>query len=134
MRFKNRFKVYLKYNITKFLMDSVYFLIYLKHYFSLPQTWEIKISLKVYLSIFHIQSAEVCLKYSSISAGQNTNKSLHNLWSNGLVFRVQVYQPKDLRFKIIRWLKICLSFHPSKVNLMNIKDSWDLVVKSKSSQ
>ena len=46
-----------------------------------------------------------------------TNKSLHNLWSNGLVVRVQVYLTKDPRFKTIRWLKNCLSFHPSKVNL-----------------
>ena len=47
--------------------------------------------------------------YSSISAGQNTNISLHNLWSNGLVVKVQVYQTKDARFKTIRWLKNCLN-------------------------
>ena len=43
--------------------------------------------------------------------------SLHNLWSNDLLVKVQVYQTKDHRFKIIRRLKNCLSFHPSKVNL-----------------
>ena len=35
--------------------------------------------------------------------------SLHNLWSNGLVVRVQVHQTKDARFKTIRWLKNCLN-------------------------
>ena len=40
--------------------------------------------------IFRIYT-EVYLKYSYISAGQNTNKSLHNLWNNGLVVRVQLY-------------------------------------------
>ena len=63
-----------------------------------------------------------------------TNKSLHNLWSNGLVVRVQVYLTKDPRFKTIRWLKNCLSFHPSKVNLWTSRILGDLVVKSKSSQ
>ena len=63
-----------------------------------------------------------------------TNKSLHNLWSNGLVVRVQVYLTKDPRFKTIRWLKNCLSFHPSKVNLWISRIPGDLVVKSKSSQ
>ena len=42
--------------------------------------------------------------------------------------RVQVYQTKNPRFKTIRWLKNYHSFHPSKVNLMNIKDSWGLKV------
>ena len=63
-----------------------------------------------------------------------TNKSLHNLWSNGLVVRVQVYLTKDPRFKTIRWLKNCLSFHPSKVYLWISRIPGDLVVKSKSSQ
>ena len=72
--------------------------------------------------------------HSSISAGQNTHKSLQNLWSNGLVNRVQVYQTKDPRFKTIRWLKNWLSFHPSKVNLRISRILGDLVVKSKSSQ
>ena len=52
--------------------------------------------------------------YSSISAGQNTNRTLRNLWRNGVVFRVQVYQTKDPRFKCIRWLKSCLSLSSFK--------------------
>ena len=79
-------------------------------------------------------STEVYLKYSSTSAGQNTNKSLHNLWSNGLVVKVQVYQTKDTRFKTIRCLKNCLSFHTSKVNLWISRIPGNLVVKSKSSK
>ena len=63
-----------------------------------------------------------------------TNKSLHNLWSNGLLVRVEVYQSKDPRFKIIRWVKNRLSFHPSKVNLWISRIAGSLVVKSKSSQ
>ena len=63
-----------------------------------------------------------------------TNKSLHNLWSNGLLVRVEVYQSKDPRFKIIRWVKNRLSFHPSKVNLWISRIAGRLVVKSKSSQ
>ena len=63
-----------------------------------------------------------------------TNKSLHNLWSNGLLVRVEVYQSKDPRFKIIRWVKNRLSFHPSKVNLWISRIAGGLVVKSKSSQ
>ena len=53
-------------------------------------------------------------KYSSISAGENTNRSLYNLWGNGLVVRAQVYQTKDPRFKTIRWLKNCLSISSFK--------------------
>ena len=45
-----------------------------------------KIMLEVYF-IFRVYT-EVYLKYSSISARQNANKSLHNLWSSGLVVRV----------------------------------------------
>ena len=63
-----------------------------------------------------------------------TNKSLHNLWSNGLLVRVEVYQSKDPRFKIIRWVKNRLSFHPSKVNLWISRIAGRLVVQSKSSQ
>ena len=63
-----------------------------------------------------------------------TNKSLYNLWSNGLLVRVEVYQSKDPRFKIIRWVKNRLSFHPSKVNLWISRIAGSLVVKSKSSQ
>ena len=40
-----------------------------------------------------------------MSAGENTHRSLHNLWSNGLVVKAQVYQTKDPRFKSIRWLE-----------------------------
>ena len=58
-----------------------------------------------------------------------TNKSLYNLWSNGLVVRVQAYQTKDPRFKTIRRLKNYLNFHPSKVNLWLSRIPGDLVVK-----
>ena len=48
--------------------------------------------------------------------GKNTNKSLHNLWSSGLLVRMQVSQ------------KTVSVFHPSKVNIMSYKDSWWLKV------
>ena len=105
-----------------------------KYFFSVTNFGNQNISkstLEVYF-IFRIYT-EVYLKYSYISAGQNTNKSLHNLWNNGLVVRVQIYQTKDPRFKTISWLKNYFSFHPSNINLMNTKDSWGLGVKSKSS-
>ena len=95
--------------------------IYLKHTnLRVSQTLEIKISPKLYWKYTSY------LEYGSIFAGQNTNKRLHSLWSNGLVVRVQVYQTKNPRFKTIRWLKNYLSFHSLKVCLMNIKDSWGL--------
>ena len=113
--------------------------IYLKHtnlnYFLIIfiklKTLEVKISLKVYLnwSILHISCTEVHFKYSSISGGQNTNRSLHNLWNSCLVVRVQVYQTKDHRFKIIKWLKNCHSPHPAKDNLMSIKDAFQKQVQ-----
>ena len=64
--------------------------------------------------LFRTIFAEVYLQYSSMSAGQNNSKSSHNLWSKGLVVRVQIYQTKDSRFKTIRWLKNCLSLSPFK--------------------
>ena len=54
------------------------------------------------------------MKYSPISAGQNTNIS-YELWINGLVLRVQVYQTKDPRFKTIGWLKNCHNLSSFKV-------------------
>ena len=82
------------------------------NYFSVSQTLEIKISPKVYLKYTSYLEYFILLylEYSSISAGQNTNKSLHNLWSNGLAVRVLVYQTKDPRFKTIRWLKAASAF------------------------
>ena len=103
-------------------------------FFQYHKLWKSKYLQKYTCSILHIYSTEVYLKYSSISAGQDTNKRLHNLWSNGLVVSLQVYQTKYPRFKTIRWLKNCFSFHPSKVNLLISRIPWDLVVKSKSSQ
>ena len=56
------------------------------------QTLEIKISPKVYLKYTssYLEYRSI-FEYSSISAGENTNRSLHDLWSNGLVVRAQVY-------------------------------------------
>ena len=65
-------------------------------------------------SILHNWITEVYLKYSSILTGQNTNGSLHSLWSNGLIYRAQVYQTKDLRFKTIGWQKSCHSLSSLK--------------------
>ena len=87
-------------NIFKSITWSIYFTLFRvqKYIWSIAQFQQDKILIKVYI----------------IYGG------------NGLVVSVQVYQTKDPRFKTIRWLKNCLSFHPSKVNLMNIKDSWGL--------
>ena len=111
-----------------FLMDSKYILetYKFKLFFSITNFGNQNISksiLEVYF-IFRVQ--KYIWSIAQILAEQNTNKSLHNLWSNGLVVRVQVYQTKDPRFKTIRWLLNCPSYHPSKVSLMNIKDSWGL--------
>ena len=84
---------------------------------------EVKISPKVYV-IFRVQ-------YSSISAGENTNRTLHNLWRNGLVVRIQVYQTKDPRFKTIRWLKNCLcisSFKGQSNEYQGFLETWWLKV------
>ena len=35
---------------------------------------------------------DVYLEYSSISARQKTSKNMHNLWRNGLMVRMQIYQ------------------------------------------
>ena len=59
-------------------------------------------------------STEVYLKYSSISARQNTSRGIYNLWSNDLVVRVQVYQTVGPRFKTMRWLKNCISLSSFK--------------------
>ena len=78
---------------------------------------EVKISPKVYLtypsylkkrSIFK----EVYLKYSSMSAGQNISRSIHNLWSNSPVVRAQVYQTIVTRLKTLRWPKSYISLSP----------------------
>ena len=123
MNFKSRFKVHLKNTslLNSWWTQSELETYNFKLFFNVKNFGNQSIS-KSILEVYFIYSTEVYLKYSSISAGQNTNKSLHNLWSNSLVVRLQVYQTKDSRFKTILWLKNRLSFHPSKVNLMNIKD------------
>ena len=120
-------QVYLKYTslLSSWWTESILETNKFKLFFSVATFRNQNISksiLEVYF-IFRVQ------KYIwSIAQFQQdkTSKSLHNLWNNGLVVRVQVYLTKDSRFKTIRWLKNCLSFHPSEVNLMNIKDSWGL--------
>ena len=83
MHFKNRFKVYLKYTSllnfwwTQSILETYIFQII----FQCHKLWKSKYLQKYIWSILHIYSTEVYLKYSSISAGQNINKSLHNLWS-----------------------------------------------------
>ena len=100
------------YFIAKFLMDSKYtWNIQIEIIFQCDKLWKSKYLQKYIWSILHIWSTDVYLKH------------WHSLRSNGLVVRVQFYQTKDPRFKAIRWLKKCISFHASKVNLMNIKDS-----------
>ena len=69
-----------------------HFLDYFPIIFIKLQTLELKISLKSILAVYFILRVYtgVYLKYGSISGGQNTSRSSHNLWSNGLVVRVQV--------------------------------------------
>ena len=132
MYFKNRFKVYLKYTsllnswCTQSILETWNVATNLNYFFSVTNFGNQNISksiLEVYF-IFRVQ------KYIWSIAQFQQDKILIKVYiiygGNGLVVSVQVYQTKDPRFKTIRWLKNCLSFHPSKVNLMNIKDSWGL--------
>ena len=127
MHFKNRFKVYLKYTslLISWSTQSILETCKFKLFFCVTNFGNKNISksiLEVYF-IFRVYT-EVYLKYSSISAGQNTNKSLHNLRSNGLVVRVQVYQTKDPRFKTIKWLKNCLSCQSNYIHKVVHWDKW----------
>ena len=118
---KNRFKVYLKYNsllnsswnqrILETYKSKLFFNYFLK-FTNFGSQYVSKSILEVSF-IFRVYT-EVYLNYSSILAGLNTNRSLHNLWSNGLVVRAQVYQTKDPWFKTIRWLKNWLSISSFK--------------------
>ena len=114
--------------IAKFLMDSKYILetYKFKLFFSIINFGNQNISKSILAVYFIFRVQKYIWSIAEILAEENTNKSLHNLWSSGLVVRVQVYQTKDPRFKTIRWLLNCPSYHPSKVSLMNIKDSWGL--------
>ena len=120
MHFKNGFKVYLKYTSLVnswwnwWVKDLNHFLHFFPIVFRKLQTLKSKHAQKYSWCIFHIHCTEVYLKHISNSAGQNTSTSLHNLWSNGLVVRVQVYQTKDPRLKTTRWLKNCLSLSSFK--------------------
>ena len=80
---------------------------------------EVQISPKVFLKYtFYLEYRSICELYSYISARENTSRSLHNLWSNRIVDRVQVYQTRGPRFKTIKWLKNCsrLSFFQGQPN------------------
>ena len=123
MHFKNRFKVYLKYTslLNSWWAQSIYLKDTKLNYFSVSQTLEIKISPKVHLKY---TSYLACRSIRSIAQLQQDKilikVYIHYSWRNGQVVSVQVYQTKNPRFKITR------CFYPSKVNLMNIKDSWGL--------
>ena len=129
MHFKSRFKVYLKYTSllnswwTQSILETYKSKLFFNYFHNVPNFASQNISksiLEVYF-IFRVQ------KYIWSIAQFQQDKILIKVYiiygGNGLVVSVQVYQTKDPRFKTIRWLKNCLSFHPSKVNLMNIKDS-----------
>ena len=95
MHFKNRFKVYLKYasllnswcteSILETCISKLFF-----HYFHDVTNFGSQNISKSILEVYFIFRAQkyIWSRYSSISLGQNTNISLHNLWSNDLVVRV----------------------------------------------
>ena len=135
MHFKNRFKVCLKYTslLNSWWIQSILETYKLKLFFTVTNFGNQNISKSIF-EVYFIFRVQMYIWSIAQFQQDKTNKSLHNLWSNGLVVRMQVYQIKDPRFKTIRWLKNCLSFHPSKVNLWISRIPGDLVVKSKSSQ
>ena len=134
--FKSRFKVYLKYTslLNSWWTQSILETCKFKLLFSVTnfRNQNISKSILEVCFIFRVQ------KYIWSIAQFQQDKILIKVYiiygGNGLVVSVQVYQTKDPRFKTIRWLKNCLSFHPSKVNLWISRIPGDLVVKSKSSQ
>ena len=99
--FQNRFKVYLKYTS---LLNSWWTQSIIERYKSFSKLFSncfhtvvnfekqnmSKSILEVYF-IFRVQQYTFEVS-SSNSTGQNNSRSLHNLWSNGLVVMVEVYQ------------------------------------------
>ena len=103
------------YFINKFLKESKYtwniLPNYFLNYFCIKlDTLEVTFSKSVPKGYFIVRVyPEVYLKYTSISTRQNACKGyIHNLWSNGLVIRGQVYQTRIFQF-FWKWLKNCIS-------------------------
>ena len=120
IHFKNSFKIYLKYASllnfwwTKCLLETYKSKLFFNYFHKFTNFGSQNISKSILEVYFIFRGTEVYLKYSSISAGGNAIRSLHNLWSNGVVLKEQVYQTKDPRFKTIRWLKNSLSISSFK--------------------
>ena len=101
--------MYLKHIYT----STNYFLNYFPIIFLKVENLKVKISksiLEVHF-IFRVQ------QYIRISARQNISRSIHNLWSNDLMVRAQVYQTRCPRLKAIWWLKTCVSLSSFKGQL-----------------
>ena len=118
MHFKKMFQLYLKYTSllnfwwTQSILETYFYKSIFKlfsNHFLMFEALEVKLSPKVYLTYALYLKYRIYLNYSSMSAGQNTSRNIHILWSNGLVVRAQVYQTTVTRFKTLRLPKIYIS-------------------------
>ena len=118
MHFKNRFKVYLKYALlqncwwTQSILETYKFKLFFSYFTKFTNFGNQNI-FKIILKVYFIW-VQYIWSIPQFKQKKVTNKSLYNLWRNGLMDRVQVNQTKDPRFKTIRWLKKCLSLSTCK--------------------